>query len=220
MRLLDRSESPDCLALKNYEIHAFESLSPGQKRAIWRSLIAMQDVFCAYCEKIIVKRNRQIEHFYPKGDSPDGVNFYESMTFDWSNLFGGCLASEHCGQHKDRDGELSPRPYSPSNLIKPDEHDPSLFFLFSPEGDISLKDGLDAADVNRGKETMRVFNLNTPSLSDSRKSNITVFNLRLKAILSIAEQIPIEAFEEQISELKKDIGNSEHRTAVNGVLFG
>ena len=220
MRLLVRSESPDCLALKNYEINAFESLSPGQKRAIWKSLIAMQDTFCAYCEKIIAKRNRQVEHFYPKGDSPDGVNTYECMTFDWSNLFGGCLASEHCGQHKDRDGELSPRPYSPSNLIKPDEHDPTLYFLFSPDGDIFLRDGLDAADVGRGEETMRVFNLNTPSLSDSRKSTISLFNLRLKAIFSIADDIPNEAFEEKISELKNDITNSEHRTAVNSVLFG
>lgn len=218
MRSLKRTQTPDFLNLKNYETQSFDSLSTGQKKVIWRSLIEMQGTFCAYCEKEIGKRNRQIEHFFPKGDSPDGVNLYKDLTFEWTNLFGGCIDSDHCGQHKDRNGLLTPKPYSPRDLIKPDKHDPESIFVFTEKGHIYVKDSVIGELATNGMETIRVFNLNVASLVDSRKDTISEFQIRLKGILELAEVIPEVDFKNKIEQLYADIDKSEYRTAVNATI--
>lgn len=219
MQILHRPEAPRCLASKNHETQRFESLSATQKKAIWRELTVMQGVFCAYCEKIISKRNRQIEHFFPKNDSPDGINSYAHLTFEWSNLFGGCIESEHCGQHKDRDGPLTPKPYSPVHLIKPDVNNPNTTLLYTELGNILVRDSLEKDQTLKGEETIRVFNLNSPSLVDSRRDVISAFNIRLKAILELGGVITKDDFDCQIDQLNVDIEKSEHRTAIKTVLY-
>ncbi|MUJ36027.1 retron Ec78 anti-phage system effector HNH endonuclease PtuB [Aliivibrio fischeri] len=219
MKVLHRPIAPTCLALKDYNIHEFSSLSQGQKRAIWRSLTEMQNTFCAYCEKKIIKNHRQIEHFYPKGDTPDGVHSYKQLTFEWENLFGGCTESEHCGQHKDREGELTPKPYSPDNLIKPDTTDASDILSFTESGEVIVLGDLEESKAFKGRETIRVFNLNNPALVDSRKEIIASFNIRLKGILELAEEIPDNEFADHMDELTRDISQSEHHTAIKAVLL-
>ncbi|TBR44286.1 TIGR02646 family protein [Marinomonas agarivorans] len=223
MKFLDRAntEKPACLDTKNYEIDEFTSLNPNQKKSIWRALNSLQGSFCAYCERTISKRNRQIEHFYPKKKSPDGINMYKHMTFCWENLFGSCITHEHCGQYKDSVGKLSPAPYSPQKLIKPDEHNPTDFFVFSEKGVISLKDDLEEQACERGEETLRVFKLNAPSLIDARASSISLFKPRFEFLLQQMsdENISLEFFHTEVKKLKATINQSAHRTAVNMALF-
>lgn len=141
------------------------------------------------------------------------------MSFNWTNLFGACLSSDHCGQFKDREGEFTPKPYSPDNLIKPDHHDPKLFFRFTLLGEIIFPEDLEDNFKFRAKETIRVFNLNTPSLMESRLSIIESFNLRLITILSLKAIINAENFTDELSRLEEDITKSEYRSAIESALF-
>ena len=212
MRFLNRSSrGPTCLEDKDYNIHDFERhLSQSQKKAIWRELNKMQDELCAYCEKKVAKRHRQIEHFYSR-------QTYREKTFDWHNLFGGCISagSEHCGQFKDRDGEKSPKPYNPAELIKPDEHNPAEFFSYSKDGYINIKQNSNDQQQARADETLRVLNLTSSVLTDSRAAAIARYQQRLTTIF----ELPPEHIEIALNQLKEDIAKVEFRTSIHFVLF-
>ena len=218
MRYLNRPEAPKCLPATGSK--NFNDLKASNKRKIWVQLNKMQGSFCAYCEKEIKKRERQIEHFYPKKNKPDGMHSYNDLSSSWDNLFGACINNEHCGQHKDREGPRGPGAYSPNNLIKPDKYDPSEILIFTEAGDVTTKDFLSKDVKFRGKETIRVFNLNTPSLISSRKGVIDAFNIRLTSILELHNQASLnnEQFKCEINELREDIKTKEHQTAVKMVL--
>lgn len=219
MKYLKRPNAPTCLANKDFRVHNWSSISQSQKRAIWRVLNKMQDSFCAYCEKKIEKNNRQIEHFYPKKQDTGDGRTYEHLTFTWDNLFGSCVNSEHCGQFKDREGNLSPIPYSPSKLIKPDVHPPETFLTFTYSGEVRAKNSLTEDGKHRAKESIRVLNLNAASLKDSRRDVIRIYEVRIREILNIAANVANNEFHELINQFREDISRSEHRTALENVLL-
>lgn len=221
MRYLTRSESPTVLGQKDYATQIFDSLSPTQKKAIWRALRKMQDDFCAYCEKKIKKNHRHIEHFYPKKTKPDDVTSYMHLTFEWSNLFGCCNAKEHCGHFKDGGKEYGAGEYSPDNLVKPDTHNPNEFFLYAEDGKVLIREALSEESNYRAEETIRVFNLNMSALANSRQTLIGRFSDRLSAILKLKESgtMPDEDLEVELNKIKEEINTFEHRTAVEAVVL-
>lgn len=145
MHKLDRGAPPDCLAAFKAGQDAWDHTI--DRVAIWNALDQMQGGRCAYCECQLTAGDRHIEHFRQRHRYPQG-------TFEWGNLFGSCSRQDSCGKHKDGCG-----PYAHADLIKPDDEDPDLFFVFVSDGTIALRSGIQAQQRHRAAETLRIFNL-------------------------------------------------------------
>ena len=148
MHKLQRGPAPACLSRYRHGANNWNDLTADDRKELWQNLDDMQGQRCAYCEGELRADKRHIEHFRQKGRDP-------KVTFLWSNLFGSCNRFENCGKYKD---ELPP--YTPTDLIKPDDEDPEHFFVFVSDGSVAVRAGLTAAETRRANETIRIFNLN------------------------------------------------------------
>lgn len=151
MKFLARNPiGPAVLADFDHNIHKWKAVKGRHKRLIWVDLVNMQGKRCAYCErKIDIHSNddKHIEHFLRRCN-------HRHLTFVWSNLFGSCGESDHCGFYKDD------QDYEEQDLIKADVDDPTRFFHFSVNGDMSARTGLSINELKRAEITIKVFNLN------------------------------------------------------------
>lgn len=222
MRYLNRPNViPAGLLNYNYVIDKWNKTTPDKncKDAIWSSLQLMQNGFCAYCEGTAVSGNGHIEHFFHKGRKPDGSTPYKHLTFDWNNLFGSCgfRTGNTCGHYKDKEGTSGPGIYNPSQLIKPDIHDPKMFFRFLETGAIEPKPGLSQVDLDRASETIRVLNLS--SLKAARKRQIDRFKKELTELAAISDTLDGDALKNEINLLIDRAKQQEFQTAVIEALF-
>jgi len=209
MRKLQRGPAPSCLNNYHHGANNWTKETPttAEKADIWVALEAMQGQRCAYCEGPINKDNRHIEHFRQKA-----AHIYPQGTFLWSNLFGSCNRENSCGKHKDRIGT-----YPPAVLIKPDIEDPERFLVFTPDGGVSPRKGLSAADENRAKETIRIFNLDT-TLKPIRHREVCGYVQTAEYLAALAESFKEE---EWMPLLQQEIAATAHlpfATAIKHVL--
>lgn len=189
MHKLDRAliPAPVCLANFNYKIHSWDDFGGACKRQLRAALVEMQgipgvttadaDEFglrCAYCEGPIYHEGH-IEHFRRKN-----ANHFPELTFDWDNLFLACGSQDYCGHYKDR---KSAPPYNPSQLIKPDVHDPANYLYFHSSGEVRSLGGLNKVDAERAKETIRVFGLSNRTLAGARAKALKVYKEKVVADL-------------------------------------
>lgn len=222
MKKLNRPQpAPAALANYNYRTQKWSKRIPNAacRTQIWQNFQTMQGGFCAFCERITSQSNGHIEHFYHKGQKPDGTAPYKHLTFTWSNLFGCCgsSTSNTCGHYKDRQGGQGPGEYDPNDLIKPDTDDPALFFNFLDTGVIEAKGGLSAISEKRAKETIRVLNLS--ALNGVRKRQIDIFKNELKALEEISNGLSDQQLNQEYNKIKNKIRQQEHQTAVLDALF-
>lgn len=165
MHKLKRDIAPACLARCAQEGRAWQNLSSADTREIRSALETMQGSYCAYCEAVSDDKSknqnqrRHIEHFRPRAKFPE-------LTYCWDNLFLSCSNSETCGKHKDKKG----LGYSPDEVLNPCLDDPDRFLRFYANGRVEPARGISEADKRRADETIRVFNLNAPSLVERRKN--------------------------------------------------
>lgn len=174
MHKLQRPAAPHCLSQYRHGQHRWGDVASTDKSTMWQLFDQMQQGRCAYCESAISEViGQHIEHFIQRIKQP-------SLTFDWSNLFGACRNHGYCADHKDQHTLV----YNNTHLLKPDIDDPDDFFVFLEDGKVTPKNGLNIADHLRATETIRVFNLNSPSLVGKRAAVVggqwqTVEDLKL-----------------------------------------
>lgn len=211
MHKLDRASvaAPACLADYDYLSQAWEDFGGVCKRQLRFALFQLQGIpgvatedakeyglRCAYCEGPIYHEGH-IEHFRRKNSNhPNG---YPELTFEWSNLFLACGASDHCGHYKDRRSAPS---YDPDQLIKPDEHDPDDFLYYHSSGEVRARQALSEADRLRAMETIRVFGLDRRALEGARAKAVSGYR-RIKEedfeeLVSWDEELRIEYFQNEI----------------------
>lgn len=151
MKFLVRNpHGPSVLADFDYNIHDWKAFKGRHKQLVWVDLVEMQGKRCAYCERKIDIHNsddKHIEHFLRRSR-------HRHLTFEWSNLFGSCAESNHCGFYKDE------QDYEEQDLIKADMDDPTRYFHFSVNGNMDIRSGLSRSEQKRAEVTIRVFNLN------------------------------------------------------------
>ncbi len=222
MRKLNRPQpAPTALENYNYLAHDWSSKKPSKacRTLIWQKFEVMQGQFCAFCERITYQGNGHIEHFFHKGQKPDGTNPYKHLTFVWDNLFGSCgeVTSNTCGHYKDRQGPKGPGAYDPSDLIKPDVEDPSLFLNFLDTGVIEVKKGLSQHNERRAEETIRVLNLT--ALNGVRKRQIDIFKKELTELAKISAGLSDAQLSQELDRIKDTIRQQEYQTAVLQSLF-
>ena len=208
MHKLDRSNgtAPTCLAEYDHRTQTWSDLRGECKQALRAALVKMQGipgvttvdaseygVRCAYCEAQIHHAGH-IEHFRRKNrQRPDG---YPELTFAWDNLFLACGEKIHCGHYKDRTNAPA---YDPSELIKPDEHDPEHFLYFHSSGEVRPRRGLGEVDARRAAETIRVFGLNDACLAGKREKALSVYRQKIAADLDELAAWPTEDREAYLS---------------------
>lgn len=202
MRKLCRpAPGPKCLERLQRSASSWTDVSPAQKDEIWEKIEEMQGRLCAYCESELGHKNRHLEHFYPQSKQPD-------WRFEWSNIFGSCSSSDHCGNYKD--APKSP-PYNAALLIKPDEDDAEYYFRCFEDGQLIPCATLTPDERARAESTLTAFNLNHHTLTTRRRYHYKLrdqnFLSQLHAWLSDAtttEEFALidEAIQEELHELQ------------------
>ncbi len=110
-----------------------------------------QQHFCCYCEKKVTAygEDSHIEHIRPRNKFPKLKNEY-------NNLLVSCERKERCGHAKgSRFNEY---------FIVPTEENPGDYLTYSPNGEMRPID-----NNQKGRETIKILNLNTPALRDARR---------------------------------------------------
>jgi len=176
MKFLVRNAEPVCLVVMKRKYSGWGDVTFSDKQEIWLSLDEMQNNYCAFCEMTLKGMRKHIEHFISRCRK-------NVLTFEWTNLFGSCDNSEHCGRYKD----IIISDYDENNLIKPDENDPRNFLSFSPEGDISVKLGLSEENELKATETIRVFGLDAPDLVAARRTILSGYNQIAKEYVELVD---------------------------------
>lgn len=199
--------APIGLSHYRHGLHSWSKTCPTavERADIWDKLNAMQGQRCAYCEGPMGTDNRHIEHFRQRARYPQG-------TFDWHNLFGSCARAGTCGDHKDKCGN-----YPPDDLIKPDEEDPELFLVFTPQGAIRPRANLAPRDAVRATETIRILKLDG-ALNQIRRSEVAGYIQTAEAFAEMAESY---SEDEWLPLLEEEIQNTAHlpfATAIRHVL--
>ncbi|EGQ7953937.1 TIGR02646 family protein [Vibrio vulnificus] len=222
MRKLSRPmPEPVGLSGYNHNTQKWTINSPDSacRTAIWDKLNAMQNGFCVYCESVAIRGNGHVEHFFHKGQKPDGSTPYKHLTFQWTNLFGCCgvSSSDTCGHYKDREGENGPGQYDSNDIIKPDVDDPMLFFNYLDTGVIEVKTGLSPHDQKRAAETLRVLNL--ALLNGARKTQIDIFKQELKELEKLSHGLDNDTLLDEMNTIKAKVCSQEYQSAVLGALF-
>ena len=210
MRKLTRSvESPKCLAHYKHGLHNWNHVEAAHKLEIWEHLNLMQNMRCAYCERIIQQGARHIEHFFQKGRQP-------KLTFDWSNLFGSCTDNSCCGFYKDR------QDYLEGDILKPDIDDPVQYLVFAHDGTISPRLPNTPENIHRANETLRVFNLDhhRGPLRYMRQRAASCFKGRAHDLneLCIGLEPGSEIYLEFLHEYLDDIANEEFISTLQGLI--
>ncbi|ELN2738285.1 TIGR02646 family protein [Pluralibacter gergoviae] len=181
MKFLTRDPvGPEVLAEFDYNIHDWNAFKRRHKQLVWVDLVKMQGKRCAYCERKIDIHNsddKHIEHFLRRCR-------HRHLTFEWSNLFGSCAESKHCGFYKDEQN------YQEQDLIKADSDDPTYFFHFGINGNMDIRSGLSRNDQRRAEVTIRVFNLNGEKggVKTERINAISETWSLIEKFISIAEE--------------------------------
>jgi uncharacterized protein (TIGR02646 family) len=135
-------------------------------------LMAMTDEHCAYCDKFpLLKGDDSIDHFCPKS-LPD---FY-SLVCNWENLY---IACKHCQDSKGSQFE--------NTLLRPDEidYDFRRYFIYDYiKHKVELNPLASDDEKVRAEVTIRIFELNHPSMCTSRRHAYERFTKDNAPILS------------------------------------
>jgi uncharacterized protein (TIGR02646 family) len=206
MRRIDRGAVVAPAALANYH-HATCSwdgeagktkFGGNDKKALRAALESMQDDCCAYCE-CATYGGGHIEHFRRKNQA-----HFPELTFAWENLFLSCDEEEHCGHYKDRGGS----PYDPRELVKPDEDEPDDYFYFHSSGEVRVRSGIDASQVRRATETIRVFHLDSGTLQAARRRAVQAYERRdpgmLEALCDFEEALRVSFIQQEVQATARD----------------
>ena len=223
MKKLDRSlgNTPTCLGNRSHTTHVWKSLNrrTGTPQ-IWIEIDKCQEKLCVYCESVAYKGETtgHIEHFFDKGTPA-----YKPLTFEWSNLFGCCSSTTHCGHYKDQilsehAGVQIKRQYDSNLLLKPDVDDPEEYLQFLDNGQVKPKEGLDTDKNKRAVETIKALNLSSTELKIARKNQVTLYQDRLTPLLELLDTEDEDMWEEY-NDLKEEAGNVPYRTAVKQAIL-
>jgi uncharacterized protein (TIGR02646 family) len=133
----------------------WNGLNGSIKQKLKKHLLENEQTFnsgyvCTYCERNIRLTNSHIDHIRPKGKFP-------KFEFVYNNLTASCNTKNTCGNRKK--GKFT------ENFIVPTEENPEDYFYYSADGKINAKD-----DNPKGSETIEFLNLNSYSLSGSRRT--------------------------------------------------
>ena len=165
MRKFERGPEPKFLTQARQDGKNWKQFAQTDDHKELRDLLyEAQGGRCAYCESEVRKKKDgicgHIEHLNRRKDAPN-------RTFDWNNLFFSCNRVDSCGNYKDDPKRKIV--FDPDDIVDPSRENPSDFFTYDANGNIVPRGDNSKAAKRRASETVRVFNLNSPSLQGARE---------------------------------------------------
>lgn len=198
MKFLKRPIAPQSLSNYRHGLHLWADFITVEtnKSDIWNQINNMQKGLCAYCECKL--GNKHVEHFRDRSK-------HVVLTFSWENIFGSCNNKSRCGHYKDNSKKVGI--YNPSEIIKPDEDDPSTYLKFLITGHARIVSNLNQNQQDKARETLRVLNLQKdPALLNSRRKTLISELCLIKEVYELKEDISIEEWlgfiDDEISQLQ------------------
>ena len=134
-----------------------------------------QQHFCCYCEKKVTAEGEdsQIEHVRPRDKFP-------KLKDEYNNLLVSCQRNERCGHAKGKKFN--------EHFIIPTEENPGDYLTYIANGEMRPID-----NNQKGRETIRILNLNEPMLKQARR----VMFIQLDAMKN---EISCDDFEKHFNE--------------------
>lgn len=164
-----KSDSPPVF-FSTYLVHVHTSQwcdVDTRTKAQWREFILKEEQggLSLYTEEPCLLNRSHIDHFRRRSE-------YPQMTFDRSNLVVDGLSDYYGARYKDlcSCGELDYK-----CLIDPVNDSPERFFSYYGDGSIEPAVMLNHRDLLRAEYTIKVFNLNHPSLKERRRQIFDTF---------------------------------------------
>ena len=124
---------------------------------------------CAYTELPLKyeRSNSHIEHLKRKDAA-----FFPELTFEWTNLFVSCNASDFGGKYKDEIYLRGKERADNELILNPATENPTDFFELKSWGELTIKEKLNDIDRKKAEITRDAFNLNHNSLKKRRTEMI------------------------------------------------
>ena len=149
----------------SHKPRTWEDIDPTvSKESRCHILLNEQDSLSGYTEKLLNldKGNLHIDHFYKR-------SLFNANVFDWNNLVVDEHSPYYGADYKDNNREHCVKSRQDYNMIiNPVNEDPHDFFEYLLNGRIVPKAELNELDTQKALRTIEVFNLNHPSLIESR----------------------------------------------------
>lgn len=212
MRQLTRGPAPAVLGQLRRSQDRWDDIGYVARSQVWQALAAMQGSLCAYCERRAEQGSGHIEHFRTRNLAPQ-------LTYEWTNLFGCCSDTTTCGHRKD---SRQAQPYDASDLIKPDQEDPDVYFLFVSDGSITVREGLSERQSRRARETLRVLALDQPGggLRWQRRNALAAYMQLADEWAQLADAASPQEVRELLEAEVQSAEDQEFVTAIRHLLLG
>lgn len=209
MRKIDKGEPIESFSeFVNAHPHATWDDAKGESWK-WREYILGKEQHClsGYTEETLRLDGSHIDHFRKK-------SLFNTLIFDWNNLIVDGLNETYGAKYKDK----VVRNHSDNErLVNPVTEDPSRYFKYELNGNISVLEGLSPTDLDRARYTIDAFNLNEASLAERRR---IIINTRLDSYNDLSDELILEALsavgfksvvEQLLNEHKQEEGSHDEQ---------
>ena len=199
---------------------------------------ALDELFygkCGYCEFKLIRTDQNVDHYRPKGRVAEATKHrgYYWLAYEWTNLIPSC---SHCNQRR---GELAEFPLArrfpaagkldsfplvdesmraqshldnlsleEALLLNPTTDYPQDHLTFHPDGKID-------SITNKGKESIRILNLNTRKLYKDRRCTI----LKVVDWLTMKDRLKLWASDPNAQVASKTIDASIERLTSDSAQY-
>jgi uncharacterized protein (TIGR02646 family) len=195
---------------------SYGNLHGNEKAEIRDRLLDLQKHRCAYCERRTGEERDEghIEHFRNQAG-------HDHLSLVWDNMFWSCNDERTCGKHKDKCRRQSGNwaAFNPNDLIDPCHDDPNNFLLFVVDGTIRPREGLDAVDLRRALETLRVFQLaDSAYLRKSREDAVKPYVGAIDSLLSAGADLVVRYVKSEVAKIDSAPFATTIRQYLEGIL--
>lgn len=168
MRTIAKADAPDCLAdaAKNgWSWEEFVTNNHAGYQECRQQANGEQASVCAYTELPLdtEKMTVHLDHYRKK-------SIYQELRFDWRNLFAAIKDNRFGADYKDNrvSGENEQQVYAV--ILSPLTENLESYFHYATNGEIEPSMGLSDDNLNRAKETIKIFHLNEDELVSRRRT--------------------------------------------------
>ena len=182
------------------------------------ALLEVQHRKCCYCERLLDRRERDVEHFRPKAAWRQGVNHdierpgYYWLAYDWANLYLACRAcnQEYKGISFPVEGPRASGGGSVDAevalLVDPGRDEPEAHIDFDG-AEICVR-----ANSHRGRTTIRVIELSRAELNHARRRYLEPYRGHVK-VACLMHEAKLALTDEIRAEIAEVIASASDSTA-------
>ncbi len=179
------------LTLKPYQASQWDlttNMMKAYKKELLEKLLEIQNNRCVYCGLSLARRSRDREHFVHKAAKKG----YQEFMFNIDNLFAAC---EFCNRRLKGQKNVISQYYADYSqctftIVHPFYDTPDNYIQFLPSKENPLKAVPTDMDCGKGKETIKMFELDTFVMAQERIGYIAQLKLSNSQFANILQYKP------------------------------